>query len=238
MTSGVEMRAYVDDLIKERKEAINNSYGEPDTSDDVLSRLLRMQTSPDASFNDARTRDNIIGTILGSVDTTSKAIAYAVDELLRRPQQLAEARAAALSDNDDALTHYVFEALRFKPQSAALLRLCEKPYTLAKGTGRDTAIKPGTLIFAAASSAMFDPAYIEAPEEFRNDRDLDLDYLHFGYGRHMCFGRFISRLQIVGVIKELLRAGELQRIPGAEGEIKQDGPFPDSLVVEIKRDTQ
>lgn len=234
LASGVEFRAFVDDLIIKRRDEINHGYGE--TPDDVLTRLIRMQSSPDASFNDARTRDNIIGIILGAIDTTSKSIAYVVDELLRRPQQLAEARSAALGDNDDLLTRYVFEALRFKPQSAALLRLCEKPYTVGKGTPRATLIKPGTLIFAAASSAMFDASYIDAPEEFRTDRDLDLDYLHFGYGRHMCFGRFISRLQIVGVVKELLRAGELQRIEGPDGEIKNEGPFPDSFVIGIKRD--
>lgn len=233
LASGTEMRAYVDELIRERRNKMSSASSNSDNPNDILSRLLRMQSNPEVSFDDTRIRDNIIGLILGAVDTTSKAITYAIDELLRRPEQLNEARRAALSDEDEKLTHYIYEALRFKPQSVALIRLCEKPYTIAKGTDRATLISPGTLIFAAASSAMFDDSFIEAPEEFRINRELETDYLHFGYGMHMCFGRFISRLQILQVIKGLLRAGELNRIAGNEGEIKHDGPFPDSLIVQL-----
>jgi cytochrome P450 len=230
VASGAEMRAYLDDLITARQSQLEAG----DAGDDnVLNRLLRMQCNPATSFDNARIRDNLIGMIVGAIDTNSKAIAHAVDELLRRPAQLQAARQAALQDDDELLAHYIHESLRFNPQSIALVRFCERPYMLGKGTSHATLIPAGALVFAATWSAMFDPAYVDAPEEFRVDRSLDTDYLHFGYGLHSCFGRYISPLQILEVTKRLLRVEGLRRAPGPDGQVRYDGPFPDAFFVEF-----
>jgi cytochrome P450 len=65
----------------------------------------------------------------------------------------------------------------------------------------------------------------------RTDRPASR-YLHFGYGLHSCFGRFISyEAQIPGMMKALLKQSNLRRVPGPAGRLTWDGPFPDSLKV-------
>jgi cytochrome P450 len=82
---------------------------------------------------------------------------------------------------------------------------------------------------------MFDDSHVDAPGEFRTDRSNIADYLHFGAGLHTCAGQYISRLLILEVTKQLLSITGLRRAAGAEGEIRSDGPFPDSFSVEFDR---
>ena len=225
-TSAKEMGAYVDALIVERRRKQANE------SDDVLGRMLQMQCAPPTRLEDARVRDNLIGSITGVIETTSKAIANLLDELLRRPQALASAHKAAREDDDETLWAYLNEALRLKPQNTALVRFCERPYTLARGTARETEIPRGAVLFVANSSAMLDPDHVEAPYEFRINRPAD-NYLHFGYGMHACLGRYTSPLQIHEVCKGVLRLNGLRRAAGPAGELRYVGPFPETFGLEF-----
>ena len=64
--------------------------------DDVLGRLLALQNAAHPWLDDLAVRRNLAGVIVGAVDTTSKFVALAIDELLRRPEMLAGARECAL----------------------------------------------------------------------------------------------------------------------------------------------
>ncbi|MGH8932635.1 MAG: cytochrome P450 [Egibacteraceae bacterium] len=231
LTSGAQMRAYLEELIASRRAALEASGTEQGGSD-VLTRLVRMQVNPEASFDDVAIRNNLIGMIVGAIDTNSKAIVHVIDELLRRPAELEAARQAALADDDDLLSKYVFEALRFKPQNSFLVRFCEQPYTIAEGTERATAVIPPTLVFAANSSAMMDASVVDEPDTFMLDRP-SFDYLHFGSGLHTCAGRFISRAQILEVAKQILRLPGLRRAEGQDGQVEYDRLFPRRFVVEF-----
>ena len=230
LTSGVQMRAYLEELIASRRAELESTGVEHGWSD-VLTRLVRMQVNPEASFDNVAIRDNMIGMIVGAIDTNSKAIVHVIDELLRRPSELEAAHQAALADDDDLLSKHVFEALRFKPQNSFLVRFCEQPYTIAEGTERETAVAPGTLVFAANSSAMMDASVVDEPGTFMLDRPSS-DYLHFGSGLHTCAGRFISRTQILEVAKQILRLPGLRRAQGQDGQVEYDRLFPTRFVVE------
>ena len=219
------LNAYLDSLIAQRKAEIA-AGGE--TPDDFLCRLLHRQvTDP---FADEVVRRILGGTIVGTVDTNSKAIAQALDQLLDRPLTLAEAQEAARSDNDELFSRYIFEALRFCPQNPILLRRCEQATTIAQGTDRATLIPQGSLVVAGTESAMFDPARFPEPDAFRIDRPLE-DYIHFGSGMHTCFGQHIAKIVIPAVAKQLLKRQGLRRANGADGTLRYDGAFPDHLLV-------
>jgi cytochrome P450 len=200
--------------------------------DDVLTRLLGVPPA-DGGLHDISIRHNVIGLIAGWIPTVSKAFAVAVEELLRRPEQLQSAQLAA-RDGDRALVgRYLFEALRFRPQTWALLRICGTEHTLAAGTPRATVVHAGARVLVATQSAMFDPAAVEAPEQFRTDRPWD-GYLHFGYGLHTCFGLQINRVQLPALATALLEGGPLRRAPGATGRLRWDGPYPSNLKVSVR----
>jgi cytochrome P450 len=73
---------------------------------------------------------------------------------------------------------------------------------------------------------MFDERVVDSPNEFHIGRPAYLD-MHFGYGLHTCFGQYVNRVQIPGILKPLLRKPGLRRA----GELKYEGPFPSSLPV-------
>jgi len=83
-------------------------------------------------------------------------------------------------------------------------------------------------VIAATQSAMFDERMVDQPNQFRVDRPEYLN-MHFGYGLHTCFGQYVNRVQIPGILKPLLKRPGLRRA----GELQYDGPFPSSLPVSL-----
>lgn len=221
-----EMCAYLDDFIAARQA---QPAGTADR-DDVLNRLLRAGDAFDAR----EIRSNLIGLIVGWIPTTSKAVALAIDELLRRPEELAAAQEAARNDDDQLVAAYMFEALRFQPQNSGLLRKSIADYILAAGTDRSTRIPAGTVVFAATQSAMMDGRAVEDPDAFRIDRPAST-YMHFGYGLHTCFGQYINRVEIPLMGNVLLRQRNLRRADGDAGRLAfgYGGNFPSAMTLQF-----
>jgi cytochrome P450 len=226
LAAATDMREHLDRLIAARRAAI--AAGEP-VPDDVLSRLLR-HAPADGGLHDTAIRHNFIGLIAGWIPTVSKAFAMVVEELLRRPHELAGAQRAARDGNRELVAAYVFEALRFRPQTWALLRICGAEQTIAPGTRRVTTMREGARVLVATQSAMFDPRAVDAPREFRVDRPWST-YLHFGDGLHTCFGLQINRVHLPALAMALLEGPAVSRLPGPDGELRNDGPYPASLGV-------
>ncbi|MGA8222810.1 MAG: cytochrome P450 [Candidatus Acidiferrales bacterium] len=221
--AAAKTRAFLDQAIAARK-------AHPISKDDVLGRCLDMQKIGLPGMDDLGIRNNLLGLIVGAIPTTSTCCAQALDQLLSRPQELAGAQAAALAGDDTLLAKYVFEALRFNPNNPGLFRITGEDYPLAKGQIHGVTIPKGTQVFAATLSAMFDGTKVDHPDDFRTDRPPYV-YMHFGYGLHSCFGRYINQVQIPGILKPLLACKKLRRAPGDAGALQYAGPFPSSLKV-------
>ncbi|WP_051223051.1 cytochrome P450 [Conexibacter woesei] len=229
LAAASEMREHLDRLIAERRAQIE--AGE-DVADDVLTRLLR--TPPeDGGLHDIAIRHNFLGLIAGWIPTVSKAFAMVVEELLRRPRELAGAQRAARDGDHELVAAYVFEALRFRPQTWALLRICGTEQVIAPGTRRATRIRAGARVLVATQSAMFDPRAVEAPGQFRVDRPWST-YLHFGDGLHTCFGLQINRVHLPALATALLEGAPIARLPGASGRLRTEGPYPTALGVALR----
>jgi cytochrome P450 len=221
--AAAKTRAFLDQTIAARK-------ARPIAKDDVLARCLAMQKIGLPGMDDLGIRNNLLGLIVGAIPTTSTCCAQALDQLLNRPSELARAQAAAVASDDALVVKYVFEALRFNPNNPGLVRMTTEDYPLAKGQIHGVTIPKGTLVFAATLSAMFDERKVDQPNEFRIDRPPYV-YMHFGYGLHSCFGRYINQVQIPGILKPLLVCKSLRRAPGDAGTLQYQGPFPSSLKV-------
>jgi cytochrome P450 len=223
-----QMRPHIDALIAARRTAMAAGDELPD---DVLTRLLRHKPD-EGGLHDIAIRHNLIGLIAGWIPTVSKAFAVAVEELLDRPEELERAQQAARDGERDLVAAYVFEALRFRPQTWALLRICGADHTVAAGTERATLMREGAKVLVATQSAMFDERAVTAPNEFRVDRPWD-DYLHFGSGLHTCFGLQINRVHIPALATALLEGPRITRAPGDAGKLQFDGPYPSGLGVSL-----
>lgn len=216
-------RAWMDAHIAARKAAA--------AQDDVLGRCLAMDAAKLPGMTDRDVRNNLIGLLIGELPTTSAAATLALDELLDRPDALAGAQAAARGDDDALLAAHVFEALRFRPLNPVIYRRAMRDTVIAAGRLRGRRIKAGTMVMASNLSAMFDPLDVPDAASFRTDRPWET-YILWGYGLHACFGAYINRATLPGLLKPLLAKQHLRRAPGTAGRIDTAGtPFPVHLHV-------
>ena len=253
VASGKEMHVYLKGLLKQKRSS--KSYLKGDT---VLDRMLKTDV-PDGDMldvYDGRVRTNIIGTLVGGVETTQAAITQALEFFLENPEIMQAAQDAALADNDALLEKFVWEALRFRPVNPFVIRYVASEYTLGAGTSREYKVKKGQVVLVGTQSAMFDESVVKNPLEFRLDRsDVNAPnsiYYHFGYGHHKCLGDYVAQVEVPEVIKQILKLPGLKAITGARKGIthhdnigaielvedKEPSPFPESFVVEFNKKTE
>jgi cytochrome P450 len=199
----------------------------------VLPRLIEMQAS-DRELTDGVLEAHLFGMVTGFIPTNVLAGGYMLATLLRREDFMAQARAAALADDDDLLWRCLQETLRFRNINLGCFRICGPPggYMLAAGTRRAKHIAKGTSLLASVQSAMFDSRHIARPRQFDPTRAAE-DYLVFGYGQHWCLGAFIATAQITQTFKALLRMPGLRRAPDNAGRLRTITVFPAHLWVEF-----
>lgn len=223
IAAGHEMRAYLDGLLPERRAEIE--AGVP--RDDILSRLLRSQLAPVIGFDEERVVTNIMGTLVGGIETTSAAIVQILDQLFQRPKILTEAVAAAHGSDDHLMYRYCWEALRFNPINPFVVRRCTADYRVARGTLRAATIRAGSTVLVSGRSAMRDGRQLAVASSFAIDRPESV-YMHLGYGLHTCLGDQVSRVQVPEIVRRILK------LPGVRPEGPIDfagGPFPERYVV-------
>ena len=225
LLAGRELGAYLDRAIERRKE--NTPVG---TTDTVLDRCLALQAAGVPGMRDLDIRNDLLGIVVGLIPTTATSTAFALDELLDRPEQLEGAHAAAKAGDHELVARHVFEALRFRPMNPGIFRIANRDFELARGERRATVIPKGATVVAATQSAMFDALRLVEPDEFRLDRS-PRDYIFWGYGLHTCFGQYINQAQLPRILEPLLARPNLQRASGDAGKLTLEGPFAGSLHV-------
>jgi cytochrome P450 len=223
------IRAHLDTVVASRKAGIAAGRAAPD---DVLTRLLGQQVLGAEAFTDAEIRSQLVGMLVGTIPTISKASSLAIDELLSRPQELAGARQAVHDGDDALLARYASEAMRLAPQAPGLLRKAVVDYPIARGTHHERMIRKGMTVFASTQSAMMDDDVVEDPDEFRLDRP-DSVYLHYGAGLHSCYGRYISAVAVPAVVKAALSIDGAVRAEGTAGQLAVDRTWPTSMTLEF-----
>jgi cytochrome P450 len=216
-------RAHIDQAIAARKAA-------PNGPDDVLGRCLALQSKGEPGYSDVEIRTALLCMVVGGPPQPPMVVPQAMEQLLRRPDALAEAGKAAVAGNDARLHDIVFEAMRFDPLAPGLPRIALKDWTVASGTSRATTIPSGATVLAAFASAMMDERRIFEPHNFLPGRPPS-SYIHFGHGMHECFGRYINHATLHRMLKPLLRRPNVQRAPGQRGKLRKTGIFADQLYV-------
>lgn len=210
-----QLGPYLLDLIAQRKKAIKKG----ETGNDFLSRMIQLQLKKQISLDDDAIRRNISGLIVGALDTTSKASTLIVDQLLKRPDWLTQAKASV--DNEVAFRHLCFDVLRFDTMATVMRRYARADVEIA-----GVRIPKGCNVFIATGSAMFDESAWSEPELIKTDRPLDR-YLHFGDGMHRCFGEYINRIQVPIIVGSVVRLPNVRK----HSTMLWDGPFPDQFVL-------
>jgi cytochrome P450 len=215
-----EMAVYLVALVAAREaEAVAGIH-----PTDPVSRLVSLSRSGALTdFGVLKVVQNVGGLLIGAVETTSHCVVNVMDWLTRDPALLAQARAAAKSDDPTAIDGYAYEALRFMPAFPYFFRTAESDTTLGRGTAHETPVAKGTTVLAVTHAAMFDPAALPHPGDFDPTRGLGNQFL-FGYGLHECLGRAIAAVMIPAIVRQALRIDGLT----TAAIDYRNGPIPES----------
>lgn len=214
-----EMAVYLAELVLLREGEFKIGLGRHDS----VTRLLELHSSKALIFDLKRVAENVAGLLIGAVETTSHAVVNALDFLMKRPDDLAKARAAAVGDDPSAVDGFAFEALRFKPAFPYFFRTCEQDVVLGRGEAYETRIPKGTTVLAVTHSGMFDPKALPNPDDFDPNRGKGNQF-HFGLGLHECLGRAIGGVMIPEIVRQSLRLNGLSAGPVD----RKGGPVPES----------
>jgi cytochrome P450 len=200
------MKDMLADEIKRRRSTRN-------LGEDFMGQLLRQE-----QLDDDGVRRTIGGMLVGSIDTTTTAVAKVVCVALR-DSRLRQAIVESSNRGEDTYG-WCLEALRKWPHNPIVLRNAGQDTTLA-----GTSIRSGERVVAWTHAAMLDEAAFPEPLLSIGDRNRS-SYLHFGAGLHPCAGRVINAIQIPLLVNRLLKR-EIRR----DGRMRWAGPFPDQLPV-------
>lgn len=224
-----------------------------------LVKSMHLSAGRPAWFNEDWIRRYLTGLAVFGNATVAQTAAHTIDQLLARPRALRRAQQAArrlegfrnaqrrsskaaAGDTDTGqrgrgeheavqrLRQFIYEALRFRPMLPLLARYSPRETTLAKGTKRARCVPAGARVIAGPLAAMFDPDVFERPWQFCSARPIE-DYVHFGHGPHVCFGKYVADAQIVEIVRTVLLLPGLKRAPGRRGRVRYEGPAVDSLHV-------
>lgn len=223
--AGREMKSYLNKLLPEKRQAIR----EDPAMDDILARLLKSSFVDSIHFDDERIVTNIMGTLVGGVETTSQAVVQILDQLFKRPEILEQVIQVAAQGDDSLMYQYCWEALRFNPINPFVMRKCAHDYKVASGYFRSSVIKAGAIVLISGRSAMRDGRQVPCPDAFCIDRPA-YHYMHMGYGEHTCLGDQVGRVEIPEIVKRVLLLPDVRPAGGIDFK---GGPFPERYVIEF-----
>jgi cytochrome P450 len=184
-----ELLAYIAKLIAERRAR---------PQDDLLTRLTQVEVEDErgvlSRLDDSDVRMFFVLLATAGNETVMKLLATMLHELWKRPDQR-----EALVQEPGLIASAVEETLRFDPPSQYQGRVTTRDVTLHGVT-----IPKGAKVALVNGASGRDPRKYANPDAFDVRRAIDL-HLGFGYGRHVCLGAHLARMESRIGIEEFLR---------------------------------
>jgi cytochrome P450 len=168
--------------------------------DDVLAMLLAAEHGDGSPMSDEEIRDELLTALVAGHETTASSLAFAFEQLARRPE--VQERLAADPDDDRYLDATINEVLRLRPVLPnAEPRLVKQEVTIGGWT-----YPPGVVLIASAALVHHDPEIYPEPHAFRPERFLDTKpgtytWIPFGGGRRRCIGASFALLEMRIVLR-------------------------------------
>jgi cytochrome P450 len=181
---------------------------------DLLADLVAARVDGVEPLNDAEIMSIMQQFMVAGNETTTSVLAGALLQLIRNPDQMEMAVAAAGGRDPKVINNLVEEALRYETPSAGMWRIVMRDCELG-----GVSIPKGAIMQIRYAAANRDPAKYPDPDKFDINRANARTHLAFGKGIHMCVGNMLSRKEIFVAFDELLvRLGNFKIVD--EDEIK------------------
>jgi cytochrome P450 len=187
--AGLELAQVFTDLVAERRRNPGN---------DVITTLMNTEVTDDdgnaRSLDDHELANRFLELSFAGHETVAKLIPNGVIALSWYPDQRRE-----LAADPGLMPNAVEEMLRWDPPSHYQGRWTTRDVEL-----HGTVIPEGQRVILITGSAVHDERKYPDPELFDIHRDIDR-HVSFGFGRHLCLGAALARLETRIAFEELLK---------------------------------
>lgn len=200
---------------------------------DILGRLLQAQAAHPDRLSDEQIIDHLVLLLFTGYETTAGGISWALLELLRQPEAIAEqVRVEVHAERTvDPETPVRYDEIRTTPYTDAFiketLRLYPAQHVTIRGVTAawsyaDATVPDGWGVLLVPLYTHRSAAYFDDPERFdparfleprMEDRRTPMALLEFGGGVHNCLGTGFAKLYLKTILAKLLRRFELTLVP-------------------------
>jgi cytochrome P450 len=188
-----------EEIDQRRTEAVVEEEPRPD----VLSMLVRARHEDGTAISNRELRDELVTLLVAGHETTSGALALAIEEIVRYPDVVEKLQRAASEDDDRYLEAVVREALRRKPVLPIVGRKLSRPARMGAYV-----LPKGAVLMPCAYLLHHEAAVYPDPHEFRPERFLEgpqgtYNWIPFGGGIRRCVGARFALMQMKVVLKAI-----------------------------------
>ncbi|MGY6550848.1 MAG: cytochrome P450 [Erythrobacter sp.] len=166
---------------------------------DLLTDLVEARVEGETPLTDPEIMSLMQQFMVAGNETTTSTLAGGLLQLIRNPDQMARAKAAAGGRNPKVIMNLVEEALRYETPTAGMWRIVKADTELG-----GTKIPAGSVVQLRYAAANRDPRKFPDPDKFDIERSNARAHLAFGKGPHMCVGNMLSRKEMLVAFDELL----------------------------------
>ncbi len=166
---------------------------------DLLTDLVEARIEGETPLTDPEIMSIMQQFMVAGNETTTSTLAGGLLQLIRNPDQMAKAKAAAGGRDPKLIGNLVEEALRFETPTAGMWRIVKEDTELG-----GQKIPAGAVVQLRYAAANRDPKKFENPDAFDIERKNARAHQAFGKGPHMCVGNMLSRKEMLVAFDELL----------------------------------
>jgi cytochrome P450 len=175
---------------------------------DILSLLMEARDEDGQAMTDGELRDELVTLLLAGHETTATSVAWAIERLVRHPEQLrrlvAEIDASEDGGGDEYMTAVVNETLRVRPVVPIVARTLRAELQVGAYS-----LPVGTRVVPSIYLTNRNPRVYEDPEEFRPERFLQngpetFAWIPFGGGIRRCIGASFALLEMKLILRTVL----------------------------------
>jgi cytochrome P450 len=190
------MREYLTPIVEDRKR---------NPRDDLISDIATAEIDGE-QLDDESIYGFLRLLMPAGAETTFRAMGNLLLALLSQPQTLARVR-----DDRSLLPRAIEEVVRWEPPVTMVNRVATKDTSVG-----GCPVAAGSSVHLITASANRDESHFPRGERFDLDRESAYPHLGFGWGRHLCLGMHLARLELKAGLDAILdRLPNLRLDPSA-----------------------
>jgi cytochrome P450 len=190
----------VDRLINEEIDRRRDA-SDLEEREDILSLLLQARYEDGTPMGNAELRDELMTLLLAGHETTATSLAWAVERLVRHPEQLERLREDSTGDYADAV---IKETLRLRPVLPIVVRKLKQDWEVGgRLLPKGATVAPCIHLIHRREDVYPDPRAFR-PERFLERPAGTYTWIPFGGGVRRCLGASFAQFEMKVVLRELV----------------------------------